>query len=90
MMVDDVVCGPHPLVRGNGDQQLAARFQHARNAFECCLVVRNVLDDVQCRDHVVPIVRDSREFGQRRGKYLMTQPLFCQASGDVIDLERID
>jgi len=88
-MVYDIMRRPHPLVSGNGHDELAAGLQAGGDAGKRVRVVRDMLDHVKRADQVEVTFRDAVERWQRRGADRASQALFGHAASGLVDLNRV-
>ena len=90
MMVHHVMRRPHPLMRRDGDQDLAARLQAGLHRRQRGDIVLDMLDHIEHRDQVVRPPLDPRQFGERRGLDRLAEPLRRDLACGGIDLDRVD
>ncbi len=90
VVVHHVVRAPHPLMRGHGDQDLAAGLEHPRDRLQRGDIVLDMLDHVEHRDQIVAGGRDAAELGQRRRSDRPAQPLAGYGARGIVDLDRVD
>jgi hypothetical protein len=85
-----VMGGPHPLVRRDRDDELAADFQPGRDRCEGGQIVIDMLDHVEGADEVVVTILDSGELGQRRAHDRTSEALFGDRARAGVQLEAVD
>src|SRR4051794_32089993 len=90
MMVHDIVRRPHPLMRGHGDEELAARLELGRDRSDRRTIVVDMLDHVERSDEVVMAVIYSREFGERSAHHRPAETLLGECARFLVKLESVD
>lgn len=81
MVVDRIVCAPHPRVGGHRQQQLSTRLQQAENRGERRPVVRDMLKHVEQRDEVEGLVELESDIGQFSGAHRAAKALGGERAG---------
>src|SRR3954454_20951975 len=90
MMVHDIVRGPHPCVRGNGYDELAAGLELGRDGSDRRAIVIDMLEHVERANQVVLRVTYSGELGQRSAHNRPAETLLGERPRFLVELERID
>jgi len=88
-MVHHVVRRPHPLVGGDGEDELGIRPKLFRDRSESGMVILDMLDDIEGADQMVMAILHLREFRQRRAHDLAPKPLLRQRAGLLVQLQPI-